>query len=92
MKRQLRTVEATEETQRLAAAAALALLERSVRMRHRRLAVLRLKDALALGAGVPADHWLYCRDAAVASRDADVRALFALAERAMRTALGTEVA
>jgi hypothetical protein len=59
-----------------AAEAALALLERSVRMHHRRLAVQRLKDAVAMGARVPDEHWRYCREAAAASRDIHVQELF----------------
>ncbi len=65
-----------------AAEAALALLERSVRMHHRRLAVLRLNDAVGMGACVPDEHWRYCREAAVASRDIEVQELFMLCARA----------
>jgi hypothetical protein len=56
--------------------AALGLLERSVRMRHCRLAVQRLNAAVALGAQVPDEHWRYCREAAETSHDAKVRTLF----------------
>ena len=65
-----------------AAEAALALLERSVRMHHRRLAVQRLNDAVAMGARVPDEHWRYCREAAAASRDIEVQELFILCARA----------
>ena len=65
-----------------AAEAALALLERSVRMHHRRLAVQRLNDAVAMGARVPDEHWRYCREAAAASRDIEVQELFMLCARA----------
>ena len=65
-----------------AAEAALALLERSVRMHHRRLAVQRLNDAIAMGARVPDEHWRYCREAAAASRDIEVQELFMLCARA----------
>src|SRR2546427_12922069 len=58
-----------------AAEAALALLERSVRMHHRRLAVQRLNDAIAMGARVPDEHWRYCREAAAARRDIEAREL-----------------
>lgn len=87
MKRQLRqgmNAQADEVPRRLAEVAALALLDRSVRMRHKRLAVQRLNDAAVLGVHVPDEHWMYCRDAAMASRDAVVQALFDRAERAMR--------
>lgn len=56
--------------------AALALLEHSVRMRHRRLAVQRLNAAVAVGARVPDEHWRYCREAAAASRDSQLQGLF----------------
>jgi hypothetical protein len=56
-----------------AAEAALALLDR---MHHRRLAVQRLNDAVAMGARVPDEHWRYCREAAAASRDIHVQELF----------------
>ena len=61
---------------------ALALLERSLRMRHRRLAVQRLSEAVALGAQIADAHWIYCRQAAEASRDEATRALFSRAAQA----------
>ena len=76
--------QADDGRRQLAMDAALALLERSVRMRHRRLAVQRLNDAIALGAQVPEEHWAYCREAAVASRDTEVQVLFALSEESLR--------
>ena len=89
MKRCLRDglcAQAAEGQRRLAEAAALALLERSVRMRHRRLAVQRLNDAVALGVPVPDAHWLYCREAAVASHDTALKALFSQSEHAVHAA------
>jgi hypothetical protein len=68
-----------------AAEAALALLERSVRMHHRRLAVQRLNDAIAMGARIPDEHWRYCREAAPASRNIEVQELFMLCARAAPT-------
>ena len=67
--------------------AALALLERSVRMRHRRLAVQRLNDAVTVGARVPDEHWRYCHEAAAASRDTTVQALFVLCAPTAQAAL-----
>jgi len=67
---------ASEEKRLLARQAALSLLARSVRMGHRRLAVLRLNAAVAAGASVPDDHWRYCRDAALTSRDPALRQLY----------------
>jgi hypothetical protein len=89
MKRRLRAGvdgQASEEERRLAEASALALLERSVRMRHRRLAVQRLNDAVALGVPVPDEHWLYCRSAAAASHDKAVQALFSQSDHAAHAA------
>jgi len=79
LKKVLRAGTAPRATQRQheqAVQAALALLERSVRMRHRRLAVQRLNEAVTLGAHVPDPHWLYCRQAAEGSRDTQIQALF----------------
>lgn len=59
-----------------AAMATLELLERSVRMRHKRLAVKRLSEAVALGADIPSEHWLYCRRVATESQDKFVSAMF----------------
>ena len=77
-----RRSQAGEAHRTQAAEAALALLERSVRMHHRRLAVQRLNDAVAMGARVPDEHWRYCREAAAASRDIEVQELFLLCARA----------
>ena len=41
----------------------MALLERSIRFRHRRLAVLRLCDAMESGAPVLEAQWRYCLEA-----------------------------
>jgi hypothetical protein len=65
--------------------AALVLLERSVRMRHRRLAVQRLNEAVVLGAQVPDEQWVYCRQAAEASRDATIQLLFTRSAQAACT-------
>jgi hypothetical protein len=67
---------ASEEKRLPARQAALSLLARSVRMGHRRLAVLRLNAAVAAGASVPDDHWRHCRDAALASSDPAIRQLY----------------
>ncbi|GEM_PF-5474484 len=52
-----------------ACSAALSLLQRSVRFKHDRLAVLRLANAVQLGANVDETLWDYCL--AVASNLAD---------------------
>lgn len=90
MKKTLRTGTARQagDTQRMQAMeAALALLERSVRMHHRRLAVQRLNEAVALGASVPQEHWRYCRQTADASHDVRVRALFVASAQTAQAAL-----
>lgn len=60
--------------------ALMALLERSIRFRHRRLAVLRLCDAMESGAPVPEAQWRYCLEA----MPSDDLALRARLERAAR--------
>jgi hypothetical protein len=88
MKKLLRdgmNVQADNRQRQLARDAALALLARSVRMHHRRLAVQRLHDPVSFGAQVPGEHWAYCREAAAASRNTEVRAMFALSEESLRT-------
>jgi hypothetical protein len=67
---------ASDEQRLHAKQAALLLLERSVRMGHRRLAVIRLQAAVSAGAAVPDEVWRYCHDAADASKDATVRDLY----------------
>ena len=59
-----------------AAQAALALLDRSVRLRHERLALLRLKAAVSMGLTVPDEIWVYCRDIAAKSHDARLKDVY----------------
>jgi hypothetical protein len=69
--------ECASEEQRLhAKQAALSLLERSVRMGHRRLAVIRLHASVLAGATVPDEHWRYCHNAAAACKDVEVNRLY----------------
>jgi hypothetical protein len=49
------------------------------------VAVQRLHDPVSFGAQVPGEHWAYCREAAAASRNTEVRAMFALSEESLRT-------
>ena len=87
MKRSLRSVKgahADDGQRQRARDAALALLVRSVRMGHRRLAVQRLHDAVSFGARVSGEQWAYCRQAAMASGDIGVRALFTRSEEFLR--------
>lgn len=69
--------------QKVARESALTLLKRSIKFGHVRLAVIRLGEAVAVGAEVPADQWSYCRHAADATREQAVQDLFlAAAQRA----------
>lgn len=65
----------------MAEAAALGLLERSVRMGHKRLAVQRLGQVVMLGMRVPDDWWRYCRKAAEESQSKELQELFLLSAR-----------
>jgi hypothetical protein len=67
---------ATAESHVLAKEAALALLARSIKFGHPRLAVLRLAMAVQAGADVPASHWDYCRATVAQTKDLSLRALF----------------
>jgi hypothetical protein len=59
----------------MARAAALALLDRSVRMRHKRLTLQRLEKAVDLGAAVSAVHWAYCESVATGCHDEALKSL-----------------
>ncbi|MES2784331.1 MAG: hypothetical protein V4684_02640 [Pseudomonadota bacterium] len=52
--------EATGADRLLSSESALALLDRSIRFGHGRLAVLRLVVAVDAGARIPEQHWAYC--------------------------------
>ncbi len=60
-------------------AIALALLDRSIKFKHRRLAILRLTEAAALGASIDTAQWSYCRDVVASGQDLELRAEFAKA-------------
>jgi len=55
---------------------ALALLSRSIRFSHGRLAVIRLAMAVDVGAAVPTEHWLYCSHVARSSGDSQLQELY----------------
>lgn len=76
---------ASAPDQDAARASALALLERSLKMGHVRLALLRLRDAVACGAPVPPAQWQTCRQIAMASADLRCLAIYAQAWRASLT-------
>lgn len=69
---------------------ALALLDRSLRFRHRRLAILRLRAAAEVGAPVSAQHWAYCRE--ILGECAQDVALRAAYQRAVEAATGRQPA
>lgn len=62
---------------------ALALLDRSIKFGHRRLAILRLKEAVDLGALVGTDQWTYCEKVAAASTDGALRVRFEKAKKCL---------
>ncbi|MDI1274833.1 MULTISPECIES: hypothetical protein [unclassified Polaromonas] len=55
--------------------AALALLTRSIKFGHRRLAVIRLAKAVEVKASVTKEQWEYCERVAAESSDIAVRCL-----------------
>ncbi len=55
-------------------AIALALLDRSIKFKHRRLALLRLKEAVELGAPVSTEQWTYCKGVLPLEQDGALRA------------------
>lgn len=66
---------ASEQERERARISALALLERSIKNRHDRLAIRRLAAAIRLGAPVTAQQWQYCEAVALASRDEELLGL-----------------
>lgn len=58
----------------LAQTSALALLARSIRFGHERLALIRLVMAVHAGADVPSDQWAYCETVARRSRQPELMA------------------
>lgn len=57
-------------------AIALALLNRSIKFKHRRLALLRLKEAIELGATVTTEQWTYCMSVLTLEKNGTLRADF----------------
>jgi len=55
---------------------ALALLTRSIRFEHRRLAVARLVLAVDAGAAIPREHWIYCSRVVDCSGDPRLEELY----------------
>lgn len=55
-------------------AIALALLDRSIQFRHRRLALIRLREAIELGAPVSTEQWTYCKGVLSLEQDGALRA------------------
>jgi hypothetical protein len=67
---------ATETDRILSGECALALLTRSIRFAHGRLAVLRLAMAVDAGASIPREHWLYCSRVAGSSTDVTLQEIY----------------
>ncbi len=61
-------------------AIALVFLDRSIKFKHRRLAVLRLKDAAELGAPIEEVHWDYCWNVVECSDDVELHSEFLKAQ------------
>lgn len=59
----------------------LQLLARSVRLGHHRLALIRLNQAVRVGAEVTLEHWKYCERVVLACLDTSVRDIFLDATR-----------
>lgn len=57
-------------------AIALALLDRSIKFKHHRLALVRLKEAFELGAVVDTEQWTYCKGVLALVQDSALRAYF----------------
>lgn len=53
---------------------ALALLDRSIKFKHRRLALLRLIAAVETGALLSVEHWTYCKGVLPMEQDCALRA------------------
>lgn len=77
--------DASPEGAQLARECALLLLIRSIEFGHRRLAVIRFCSAIDIGAEVTLEQREYCRDAANASQDAALQALYCMAVARMPT-------
>ncbi|ODV09040.1 MAG: hypothetical protein ABT20_11555 [Rubrivivax sp. SCN 70-15] len=65
----------------LARESALLLLRRSVDMGHRRLALIRLLEAIRLQAEVPPEHWAHCRAVIGRVTDPELRAAYSEPEQ-----------
>lgn len=65
-----------EASRNLTQESALSLLKRSIDMKHKRLALMRLDAAIRFDAAVPAEFWRYCSQVAGESTNVDVRALY----------------
>lgn len=92
LKRQLSALGSTScdaQQRQLAQDSAVALLGRSIRFGHGRLAVVRLAMAVHAGAQVPDEHWRYCQDVIRQARD---QMLVALWEQARHQAARSGVA
>lgn len=95
LKRALRAISRIDTTpgdRLLRSQSALALLSRSIRFGHGRLALLRLATAVELGAQVPGEHWMYCMRVAAESTDLRLQELYtSAAELARASANSTQV-
>lgn len=65
-------------------AIALAFLDRSIKFKHRRLAVFRLKEAAELGAPIEEVHWTYCWNVVASGEDSKLHSEFLKAQEYSR--------
>lgn len=67
--------EATEEDIEQGRVSAIALLERSIECRHKRLAVIRFAAAIRTGATIRLPNWRYCEEVLASMDDDNLRQL-----------------
>lgn len=79
--------ESATASARLAAEAAIGLLDRSMAFGHRRLAVIRLSVAVEVGAPVSDAHWSYCQAVTDKARDAGLSSVMQRARQQHRRRL-----
>jgi hypothetical protein len=74
-------VEALHEERQRARESAQQLLARSIRNGHRRLALIRLAEAVRTGAPVEPEQWAYWEVVAADGEDAELGALLVMAKQ-----------
>lgn len=75
------SIHASELENGQARESALQLLARSIKFGHRRLALIRLGEAVRTGATVTPEQWIYCEEVVSGSVDVALREMLAAAKR-----------